>query len=66
MNDPRQMKKMTVRFFSDDLEFLRMAYPGTGYNEILRALAARHVKKLKTAAAASLSDKLTTEELKSI
>ena len=66
MANPRQMKKMTVRFYIDDLEYLKMAYPGTGYNEILRALASRHVKRLKEAAAASLSDQLSTEELKAI
>lgn len=63
----RELKKMTVRYYADDLEYLRSAYPHRGYNEILRALASRHVRKLRNLEAEHLGglpgDLLLAEKL---
>lgn len=60
----RPLRKMTVRFFDDNLTLLREAYPGTGYNEIIRALVDKHCRKLRSATAELLKEeKLSTEEL---
>lgn len=62
----RPLKKVTVRLFTDDLELLRIAYPHCGYNEILRALTAKHCKRLRevTAEKLAMADaKLTADEL---
>lgn len=67
--EDRELVKMTVRYFSEDLEYLRLAYPHTGYNTVLRALAARHVRKLKHHTVEHLGDKtelLTREELEQV
>jgi len=58
---------MTVRFYEDNLQLLREAYPGTGYNEIIRALTDKHCRKIRSATAEYLKDeKLTTEELSAL
>jgi hypothetical protein len=57
---------MTIRLFVDDLEYLQQAYPTSGYNVILRALAARHVRKLRTKTVEALEGQLTAEELKAV
>ena len=62
----RSLKKMTVRFYEDDLTLLREVYPGTGYNEIVRALISKHCKKIRNATAEYLQDKLTPAELKAL
>ena len=62
----RPLKKMTVRFYEDDLSLLREAYPGTGYNEIVRALISKHCRKIRSATAEYLQDKLTPEELSAL
>ena len=63
----RPLKKMTVRFFADNLALLRQVYPGRGYNEIVRALTDKHCRKIRSATADYLkSEKLTPEELESL
>jgi len=62
--ETKPMKKMTVRFYEDDLEYLRDAYPGTGYNSVVRALASRHVRRLRAATQEAMADKLSPEELR--
>jgi hypothetical protein len=65
--EDREMVKATVRVFQDDLVYLRKAYPHSGYNGILRALAARHVRQLRIKTAEHLQDvRLTDEELQSV
>ncbi len=66
MSDPRPMRKMTIRLYEDDLAYLKAAYQGTGYNKILRALAARHVRKLRAATVERLEGRLSPEELKAV
>ena len=66
MNDSREKKKITLRLFSDDLDILRTAYPGIGYNQVVRSLVAKHVRRLRAAAVEAtptLPDKLTLEDL---
>lgn len=65
-SETRPKKKMTVRFFEDDLAYLKAAYPGTGYNEIVRALVARHVRKLRDVTVEKLEGELTEEELQAV
>jgi hypothetical protein len=60
----RALKKMTLRLFEDDLEVLRAAYPASGYNEVVRALVSKHVRRLKNIAGAALEDKLSPDELR--
>lgn len=63
----RTLRKMTVRFYDDNLKLLREAYPGTGYNEIIRALTDKHCRKLRSATAELLKEeKLSDEELASL
>lgn len=64
--EDKELKKMTVRFYEEDLDYLRLAYPHSGYNQVVRALVARHVRKLRNATAERLSEKLTMEELQSV
>ena len=63
----RPLKLVTVRIFEDDHEYLKLAYAAAGYNKVLRALAARHVRRLKTKTVENLeTDELTPEELANV
>ncbi len=53
------MKKVTARYYEYDIEQLKLFYPGTGYNQVLRALARRHVRALE----AHMAKRLTSTEL---
>ena len=66
--DPAKPKliKTTFRVFSDDLDYLRLAYPSTGYNAIVRKLVQSHVKKLREAAANRLQFSTLTDKEKEI
>ncbi len=71
MSPPRALERpanlVTLRLFDDDMEYLRLCYAGTGYNSIVRALVARHVRKLRNKTAENLSDEqLSQEELESV
>jgi hypothetical protein len=59
----REMKKVTVRIYLDDFNTLKTAYPGGGYNQIVRGLVARHVRRLRSITADKLSDSATAERL---
>lgn len=63
----RELKKTTIRLHVDTLDMLRKYYPSSGYNEVLRALSDRHVRKLLAATGTEIQDTiqelLTTEEL---
>jgi hypothetical protein len=63
----REAKPVTIRLFVDDLDQLIQTYTGTGYNAVIRALVARHVRKLRTRTVEILADEeLTKEELESV
>ena len=66
MSELRPMKKATIRLFEDDLEYLQHAYANCGYNKIIRALVARHIRQLRAATAERLVGKLTPEELREV
>jgi hypothetical protein len=71
MSPPRSLERpaklVTCRIFEDDMEYLKMAYSTAGYNKIIRALVARHVRKLKTKTVENLeAETLTSEELESV
>ena len=66
LKSERALKKMTIRFYEDDLTLLREVYPGTGYNQIVRALISKHCKKIHNATAEYLQDKLTSAELEAL
>ena len=62
----RPTTKTSLRLFSSDLAELREAYQAVGYNEIVRALVARHVRRLRAKTAEHLADSpelLTKEDL---
>ena len=60
----RPLQVVTIRLFRDDLRYLRLAYPVGGYNSIVRAIVARHVRALRNKTAENLSEiKLSDEEL---
>ena len=67
MAEKRELKKMTTRFFADDLVTLKTAYPHSGYNTIVRALVSKHCRRLEAIAADKLDEdfeiKLTPQEL---
>lgn len=42
-----ETKKMTVRFFVDDLDFLRTHFPGVGYNRVIRSIIHREVLRMR-------------------
>lgn len=58
------LKRVAVRLNSRDLEILRAAYVGVGYNAIIRQLVSRHARALENRSA-ELNDKLSSEELTS-
>ncbi len=63
----RKPKLVTIRIFEEDLDYMKLAYSGTGYNQVVRALVARHVRKLSAKTVENLEDeKLTSEELSSV
>ena len=63
----RPLKLVTVRIFEDDHEYMKLAYPTSGYNKVLRALAARHCRRLKTKTVENLeTETLTAEELENV
>lgn len=63
----RKPKLVTIRIFEDDFEYLKLAYSTAGYNKVLRALAARHVRRLKTKTVENLeTEELTSEELENV
>lgn len=60
-------KKMTLRLFEEDLEYLRLAYPTGGYNRIVRALVARHVRALRNRTIEHFAEgKLSEDEISSV
>jgi hypothetical protein len=63
----KPLVKITVRVYQDDMDLLRMAYQHRGYNEVVRALVARHARRLKNAASVATptpdAEKLTLEDL---
>ena len=62
----RPPRLVTLRLFNADIEYLKLAYP-SGYNIVVRALVARHVRKLKTKTVENLDEeKLSKEELESV
>jgi len=70
MSPPRALERkprlVTLRLFDDDMEYMKLTY-SRGYNQIVRALVSRHVRKLKTKTVENLeSEKLTQEELESV
>lgn len=63
----RDARMVTIRLFEDDLDYLKLAYSGVGYNSVVRALVARHIRKLKTKTVEHLErEELTREELESV
>ncbi len=65
---PRKLEReadlVSVRIFTDDMEFLRLCYGSAGYNVVIRALVARHVRKLREKTKENLdTETLTSEEL---
>jgi hypothetical protein len=48
--------KISLRLFSNDHELLKKYYPAVGYNEIIRSLVHRHVKKLEQKTQQHLED----------
>jgi hypothetical protein len=62
----RPLRKMTLRLFDDDLSLLRVAYPHSGYNEVVRALVSKHCRMLRTVTVEKLEERLTAEELAAI
>ncbi|KKN65203.1 hypothetical protein LCGC14_0483790 [marine sediment metagenome] len=63
----RETDLVTARIYADDMEHLRICYQGTGYNAVIRALVARHVRKLRARTAENLEgEALTKEELESV
>jgi hypothetical protein len=64
MKDERSKRKITIRLFEDDLDMLKQAYPHTGYNQVVRALVTRHVRRLRNVTAEKLEDTLSLDELK--
>ncbi len=39
--------KISLRLFSTDHDLLKKYYPAVGYNEVIRSLVHRHVRKLE-------------------
>ena len=63
----KPLKLVTVRIFQDDHEYLKLAYAAAGYNKVLRALTARHVRRLRTKTVENLEpEELTPEELANV
>lgn len=52
--ESRKLKRMTVRFYEDDLDALRDAYPNAGYNKVIRALVSKFVRVLQAKATEKL------------
>ncbi|MGW8177692.1 MAG: hypothetical protein ACWGQW_02690 [bacterium] len=62
----RPARLVTLRLFDDDMEYLKLTY-SRGYNQIVRALVARHVRKLKVKTVENLEkEALSEEELESV
>jgi hypothetical protein len=62
----RKPRVVTIRLFDDDIEYLKLTY-SRGYNQIIRALVARHVRKLRVKTAENLQgEELSQEELESV
>lgn len=66
----KELVKITVRVYAEDMDLIRMAYANRGYNNIIRSLVARHARRLKNAVNAvvpasdpAVTEKLTLEEL---
>ena len=64
---PKALEKeatlVTIRLFEDDLKYLRLSYT-QNYNSVVRALVARHVRKLRAKTVENLAEEqLTIEEL---
>ena len=72
MSPPRALERpaklVTIRLFDDDIDYLKLCYAGAGYNVIVRALVARHVRKLRVKTVENLEspEALTKEELESV
>lgn len=67
MSSPdRQMHVVTIRLFAEDLDYLKLAYPQGGYNRVIRALVARHIRSLRNRTAELVESRLTDEEISSV
>ena len=53
----KQSEKVTIRPFKEDVDVLRTAYGKAGYNDIIRRLVARHVRRLEEATAKHLEER---------
>ena len=63
----KKLRLVTVRLFEDDVDYLKLSYATAGYNKVLRALAARHVRRLRTKTVENLeSEELSPEELANV
>lgn len=47
MSTGPDMRMVTIRLFSSDVEELKKFYPDAGYNKIIRLLVRRHVNQLR-------------------
>lgn len=56
---PRPTTKVSVRLHADTLAKLRSYYPFAGYNELLRTLTDKHVRRLD----ARVEEKLSQQEI---
>jgi len=62
----REAKLVTIRIFDEDLTALKQFY-SRGYNQVIRALVSRHIRKLKTKTVENLEpEELTVEELERV
>ncbi len=63
----REAKLVTIRLFEGDVDYLKLAYSAAGYNKVVRALVARHVRRLKTKTVENLEpEELSSEELSNV
>ncbi len=63
----RDASLVTIRLFDDDMDYLKLTYSGVGYNSVVRALVARHVRKLRQMTVVNLAQEtLSKEELQSV
>lgn len=66
MKSEKRLKTIPIRLFLDDLEYLRLAYPTGGYNRVVRALVARHVRSLRNRTVELIDNKLSEDELEAV
>ena len=65
--DETPVKKITIRIFADDANFLKVAYPRIGYNKVIRQLVRNHVRGLQAKTVEKLdTSKLSPAELRTV